>query len=194
MKISFRQNLQTVYKNKPLLTLLASLLIINLVNGIRQSIQLYYVVYVWGDAGYATQVGISLVVGMLLGMTATPPLLRRFSKKKVFILSCILGSLSCILPYLFGDHNVMTTLVFFAVSFFFSGMTTIVSTSMLLDTIDYSEWKLGFRGEGLCSPRTPLSLNSAGHCHGSLSVQVWACSAMLRISRRLQRSSMASAS
>ncbi|KHL96905.1 glycoside transporter [Paenibacillus sp. IHB B 3415] len=149
VKISFRQNLQTVYKNKPLLTLLASLLIINLVNGIRQSIQLYYVVYVWGDAGYATQVGISLVVGMLLGMTATPPLLRRFSKKKVFILSCILGSLSCILPYLLGDHNVMTTLVFFAVSFFFSGMTTIVSTSMLLDTIDYSEWKLGFRGEGI---------------------------------------------
>lgn len=149
VKISFRQNLQTVYKNKPLLTLLASLLIINLVNGIRQSIQLYYVVYVWGDAGYATQVGISLVVGMLLGMTATPPLLRRFSKKNVFILSCILGSLSCILPYLLGDHNVMTTLVFFAVSFFFSGMTTIVSTSMLLDTIDYSEWKLGFRGEGI---------------------------------------------
>lgn len=82
-------------------------------------------------------------------MTATPPLLRRFSKKKVFILSCILGSLSCILPYLLGDHNVLTTLVFFAVSFFFSGMTTIVSTSMLLDTIDYSEWKLGFRGEGI---------------------------------------------
>lgn len=148
-KISFRQNLQTVYRNKPLLTLLASLLIINLVNGIRQSIQLYYVVYVWGDAGYATQVGISLVAGMLLGMTVTPPLLRRFSKKKVFILSCILGSLSCILPYLLGDHNILPTLVFFAVSFFFSGMTTIVSTSMLLDTIDYSEWKLGFRGEGI---------------------------------------------
>lgn len=148
-KISFRQNLQTVYKNKPLLTLLSSLLIINLVNGIRQSIQLYYVVYVWGDAGYATQVGISLVVGMLLGMVATPPLLRRFSKKKVFIVSCILGSLSCILPYVLGDHNILVTLVFFAVSFFFSGMTTIVSTSMLLDTIDYSEWKLGFRGEGI---------------------------------------------
>lgn len=28
-------------------------------------------------------------------------------------------------------------------------MTIIVSTSMLLDTIDYSEWKLGFRGEGI---------------------------------------------
>ncbi|WNS44629.1 glycoside-pentoside-hexuronide (GPH):cation symporter [Paenibacillus sp. MMS20-IR301] len=147
--IPFRENLQTVYKNKPLLTLLAALLIINLVNGIRQSIQLYYVVYVWGDAGYATQVGISLVVGMLLGMIATPPLLRRFSKKKVFIVSCVLGSLSCILPYFLGDHRILPTLIFFAVSFFFSGMTTIVSTSMLLDTIDYSEWKLGFRGEGI---------------------------------------------
>lgn len=147
--IPFRHNLKTVYTNKPLLTLLASLLIINLVNGIRQSIQLYYVVYVWGNAGYATQVGISLVAGMLLGMIATPPLLRRLSKKKVFIVSCILGSISCILPYLIGDHQVLPTLIWFGVSFFFTGMTTIVSTSMLLDTIDYSEWKLGFRGEGI---------------------------------------------
>ncbi|AIQ69653.1 MFS transporter [Paenibacillus graminis] len=148
-RISFRKNLQTVYRNKPLLTLLASLLIINLVNGIRQSIQLYYVVYVWGDAGYGTQVGISLVAGMLLGMIAAPRLLAFFSKKSVFIWSCILGSLSCLVPYLIGDQNVLFTLVFFGISFFFSGMTIIVSTSMLLDTIDYSEWKLGFRGEGI---------------------------------------------
>ncbi|MBW4083028.1 MFS transporter [Paenibacillus sp. S150] len=148
-RISFRNNLQTVYKNKPLLTLLASLLIINLVTGIRQSVQLYYVIYVWGDAGYGTQVGISLVAGMLLGMIATPKLLALFSKKSVFVSSCILGSISCLVPYLFGDQNVLFTLVFFGISFFFSGMTTIVSTSMLLDTIDYSEWKLGFRGEGI---------------------------------------------
>lgn len=148
-KISFKTNLQTIYKNKPLLALLASLLIINLINGIRQSIQLYYVIYVWGDAVYVTQVGISLVVGMLLGMVATPKLLRLFSKKKVFIASCLLGSLSCVIPYLFGDENRMFALVFFGISFFFSGMTIIVSTSMLLDTIDYSEWKLGFRGEGI---------------------------------------------
>ncbi|WP_019910160.1 MFS transporter [Paenibacillus sp. HW567] len=148
-KISFKKNLQTIYKNKPLLALLASLLIINMVTGIRQSIQLYYVVYVWGDARYGTQLGISLVAGMLLGMIATPKLLTRFSKKNVFIFSCILGSLSCLIPYLFGDQNILFTLVFFGVSFFFSGMTIIVSTSMLLDTIDYSEWKLGFRGEGL---------------------------------------------
>ncbi|KWX89098.1 glycoside transporter, partial [Paenibacillus riograndensis] len=106
-RVSFRNNLQTVYKNKPLLTLLASLLIINLVTGIRQSIQLYYVVEVGGDARYGTQVGISLVAGMLLGMIATPRLLGYFSKKSVFIGSCILGSLSCLVPYLFGDQNVL---------------------------------------------------------------------------------------
>lgn len=149
VKIPFSKNLQTIYKNKPLLTLLASLLIINMVNGIRQSVQLYYVVYVWGDAGYGTQLGISLVVGMLLGMILAPRLLGRFSKKNLFVFSCILGSLSCIAPYVLGDQNILCTLVFFGISFFFSGITIIVSTSMLLDTIDYSEWKLGFRGEGI---------------------------------------------
>ena len=148
-KIPFRRNLQTIYKNKPLLTLLSALLIINLVIGIRQSIQLYYVIYVWGDASYVSQVGLSLVVGMLLGMTVTPQLLKRYSHKKTFIVACVLGSISCVVPYLSGDSNITLTLVLFAVSFFFSGVTTIVSTSMLLDTIDYSEWKLGFRGEGI---------------------------------------------
>lgn len=148
-KIPFQRNLQTIYKNKPLLTLLSALLIINLVIGIRQSIQLYYVIYVWGDASYVSQLGMSLVVGMLLGMIITPKLLRVFSQKNVFIVSCLLGSLSCLVPYLSGDGNITITLVLFAVSFFFSGVTTIVSTSMLLDTIDYSEWKLGFRGEGI---------------------------------------------
>ncbi|KGE17687.1 MFS transporter [Paenibacillus wynnii] len=148
-QIPFRRNLQTIYKNKPLLTLLSALLIVNLVIGIRQSIQLYYVVYVWGDSSYISQLGMSLVVGMLLGMIVTPKLLRVFSHKRVFIISCILGSLSCLVPYFKGDGNITFTLVLFAVSFFFSGVTTIVSTSMLLDTIDYSEWKLGFRGEGI---------------------------------------------
>mgnify|MGYP003869279785 CR=1 FL=1 len=148
-KIPFRKNLQTIYKNKPLLTLLSALLIINLVIGIRQSIQLYYVIYVWGDASYVSQLGISLVVGMLLGMVVTPQLLRKFSHKQIFIVSCILGSVSCLIPYFIGDGNITVTLILFAVSFFFSGITTIVSTSMLLDTIDYSEWKLGFRGEGI---------------------------------------------
>ncbi|WP_058304408.1 MFS transporter [Gorillibacterium timonense] len=148
-KIPFRRNLQTIYTNKPLLTLLGSLLIINMIIGIRQAIQLYYVIYVWGDAAYVTQLGLSLVVGMLLGMIVTPKLLNVFSKKLLFITSCLLGSLSCLIPYLAGDSQILPTLIWFAVSFFFSGMTTIVSTSMLLDTIDYSEWKLGFRGEGI---------------------------------------------
>lgn len=148
-KIPFRKNLQTIYKNKPLLTLLASLLIVNMIIGIRQAIQLYYVIYVWGDAAYVTQLGLSLVVGMLLGMIATPKLLQIFSKKMLFMASCLLGSLFCLIPYLVGDGQILITLIWFAVSFFFSGMTTIVSTSMLLDTIDYSEWKLGFRGEGI---------------------------------------------
>lgn len=147
--ITFRKNLQTVYKNKPLLILLSALLIINMVINIRQTIQLYYVVYVWGDAGYVSHFGLSLVVGMLLGMIITPKLIQFFSKRKVFIVSCLLGSVSCLIPYIYGDHNIMFTLVFIAISFFFTGMMTIVSTSMLLDTIDFSEWKLGFRGEGI---------------------------------------------
>lgn len=148
-RVSFRSNIQSVYKNKPLLVLLSSLLVMNLVINLMQGIQLYYVVYVWKDAGFVTQIGISLVVGMILGMGATPKLLGRLPKKKLYIASCILGCLSCIITFLFRQLDPAFILVMFGFTFFFSGMATVVSTSMLLDTIDYSEWKLGFRGEGI---------------------------------------------
>lgn len=148
-RISFRRNIQTVYKNKPLLVLLFSLLVMNLVINLMQGIQLYYVIYVWQDAGFVMKIGISLVVGMILGMGATPKLLHRFPKKRLYIFSCLFGCLSCTITFLLGQQNPVLILIMLGFNFFFCGMATVVSTSMLLDTIDYSEWRLGFRGEGI---------------------------------------------
>lgn len=64
----FRKNIHTILDNTPLKALMVSLLIINMVNNVRQVTQMYFAVYVWGDSGYVTYIGLSLVVGMILGM------------------------------------------------------------------------------------------------------------------------------
>ncbi len=147
-RISMRENIKTVTKNKSLMFLIIILFLINLINSIRQVSQMYFTVYTWGSADYITSVGISLVLGMVVGISIAPKLIEKFEKKRIIIAACILGSIVSIVPYV-ALENVMVGLVFLGFSFVTVGVMTITSTSMLIDAIDYSEWQLGFRGEGI---------------------------------------------
>jgi len=147
--IPMKQNIQTITKNKPLILLMITLLLVNLINGIRQSVQMYFVVYVWGDSSLLTDVGISLVVGMILGMAITPKFIKKWDKKLIYIAACLFGSIFSAVPFFVGSANILFSLIFIGLSFLFTGIAMIVSASMLIDAVDYSEWKLGFRGEGL---------------------------------------------
>lgn len=147
-KISIKENIKTITKNKSLVYLIVSLFILNLINSIRQVSQLYFAVYTWGDSNHVTNIGIALVVGMLIGIGATPKLIAKFEKKSVLIAACVVGAFVSVVPFIALD-NVLLGLIFLGFSFTTVGVMIITSTSMLLDAIDYSEWKLGFRGEGI---------------------------------------------
>ncbi len=97
--IPFSRNIHTILDNGPLIALLVSLLIIDMVNNLRQVSQMYFAVYVWGDSGYVTYIGVSLVLGMITGMAVSPMLISHFDKKKIFIIACIAGGISSFLPF-----------------------------------------------------------------------------------------------
>lgn len=78
--VPFRKNIHTILDNVPLKALMVTLLIMNMVNSIRQVAQMYFAVYVWGDSGYVTYIGLSLVLGMITGMAVSPALIRRYDK------------------------------------------------------------------------------------------------------------------
>lgn len=147
-KVSIFENLKTVTKNKSLVFLIISLFLMNLINSIRQVSQMYFTVYTWGSADYVTSIGISLVVGMLVGISMTPKLIEKFEKKHILFAACILGAVFSLIPY-FDIDNVLLGLISLGLSFTTIGVMLITSTSMLIDAVDYSEWKLGFRGEGI---------------------------------------------
>lgn len=153
---------------------MVALLIVNMVNNLRQVAQMHFAVYVWGDSGYVTWIGLSLVLGMVFGMAVSPALIRRFDKKHIFLAACAGGAVSSALPFVLGGGPAVG-LVLLGVSFFFTGLTTICSTSMLMDTIDYAEQKLGFRGEGVVfSMNTFLNKLSSTLAKGLLGVSLTA--------------------
>ena len=170
--VPFRKNIHTILDNVPLKALMVTLLIMNMVNSIRQVAQMYFAVYVWGDSGYVTYIGLSLVLGMITGMAVSPALIRRYDKKLLYLIACIAGAVTSLLPYAFGVEPVVS-LVILGFNFAFSGVTSITSTSMLMDSIDYAEYKLGFRGEGVVfSMNTFLTKLSATISKGILGVSM----------------------
>lgn len=148
-KADLRNEIRTITQNRPMLFLMIALLLVNMVNNIRQAVQLYFVVYAWGDSSYVTYVGASLVLGMVLGMAVTPKVIDHAGKKQVFIAACIFGAVFSLLPMLILTSSVIFGLIMLCLSFAFTGVTTITSAAMLMDVIDYSEYRLGFRGEGI---------------------------------------------
>lgn len=169
--ISIKQNIKTITVNKPLMALMVTLLITNLVNGVRQCVQLYFVVYVWGDANYVTPVGISLVLGMLSGMIIAPVLVKKYSKKKLFYIFSVVGAVTSMVPFITDIENVVIGLVFLGFSFACTGVISIICSTMLLDAVEYSEWKLGYRGEGIIfSINTFLTKLSAAFAKGILGI------------------------
>ncbi len=148
-KTPFRENIKTIIYNKPLLLLMIALFVVNFINSIRQSVQIYFAVYTWGDANYMTLIGLALVVGMLFGMILSPFLLSRYKKRSIYIITCITASVVSCIPYFIDYSNIVLGLIFIGLSFLFSGIAMIVTTSMLMDTIDWAEYQNNFRSEGI---------------------------------------------
>ncbi len=147
--VSIRKNLNTITANRPMQILMVTLLISNLALVLRQTAQMYFVVYVWQDSSLMTAIGISLILGMCTGMIATPYLINRISKRTLFLGYAAFGAVTSLVPYFADMENVTLGLVFLGLSFFATGGCSIVCSTMLLDAVEYSEYHLGFRGEGI---------------------------------------------
>lgn len=146
--VKIKENIKTVSKNKSLIHLIVLLFIMNAINSVRQVSQLYFTVYTWGDSNQVTNVGIALVIGMIVGIGSTNLLMSKFEKKSILITTGVLGAIFSLIPYI-DLSNILLGIVSLGFSFTTIGVMIITSTSMLLDAIDYSEWNLGFRGEGI---------------------------------------------
>jgi sugar (glycoside-pentoside-hexuronide) transporter len=145
----FAENFKTIYKNKPLLIILLSIIGVGLTISVRAGIQFYYAVHVAEDPNFMTYAGLALVAGIFIGLGITPVLMKKFKKKTIFISTCIYSIILSLIPLFAGYHNVPFTIMMIGFGFVATGVFNNLIPNLLMDCIDYSEWKLGFRGEGI---------------------------------------------
>ena len=102
--------------------------------------------------------GGGMFIGMFVGMAITPKLLTKFSKKKVYNYSNLVGVIPYLLlfvMYLIAPQNLTSWYALIPCFFLFAicgastGITTVMQSLMIADSIDYEEYKNGTRPDGV---------------------------------------------
>ena len=159
--ISLKENLKLLFKNKPILLMIA-IGVVGSLRTIYMTTALYYASVNLGNTSLAAAMFMLVVPGGLLATLMTPYLSKKFGKRNVFLWSHVIGGILLVALYFMGydaKYGAFTGTTGFAQAMFYviiiiagipSGFSNILTYSMIGDSIDYLEDKTGKRAEGIC--------------------------------------------
>lgn len=154
---SLKGTAMVIIKNRPLLLVLASFILVNTANYIRSGVSMYYAINNLGSIKLVPLLSMVAIPGMIIGMMATPVLMRKFEKRNLFIAFCIFGAVLYFAFFLCGYKNLKVVLFFNAIAPIPLGALSILASTMISSTIEYAEWKTGQRNEGIISSTQTFS-------------------------------------
>ncbi len=149
---SFKQNLKLMWENKFFLRAVLSS-ILGCTRNIMLTAGIYFCKWVLGNGGneslWLVKLGGPFLVGMIIAMNRSTWFAKKFSKKRVYILSCYLNAIPYLLIFLVGYGSIPFMMCMLAIGGFLTGFTTVYNTTMVADSVDYMEWKTGKRSDGV---------------------------------------------
>ena len=164
---SFKEVFSILLKNDQLLWVAIAYLIYGLGVNIINNFNLYYFIYVLGDAKQFSFLGVINVIIGLLAVALFPMLTMRFSRRRLFFGSVSVMLIGIILYALAGSSVIMTL---FAAGLFAlpQPLIFLVVLMTITDTVEYGQLKIGHRDEALVLCVRPLVDKLAGAITGGL--------------------------
>lgn len=150
-RVSFRQTVQTVRRNRPLVRLCVSSFFYLTGQNVLSALGIYianYVLMQYAGAGnwLATVVTIITTGAVLYSAPFAPALARKLGKKHGFITACAVTLVGC------AVFGLSRTLIVGLVGLFIVGIGIAILNTMTwameADTVEYGEYKTGIRTEG----------------------------------------------
>ena len=164
---SFKDVFSILLKNDQLLWVAIAYLIYGLGVNIINNFNLYYFIYVLGDAKQFSFLGVINVIIGLLAVALFPTLTMKFSRRRLFFGSVSVMLIGIILYALAGSSVIMTL---FAAGLFAlpQPLIFLVVLMTITDTVEYGQLKIGHRDEALVLCVRPLVDKLAGAVTGGL--------------------------
>ncbi|MCP4750483.1 MAG: MFS transporter [Proteobacteria bacterium] len=148
-KYSFKDGVDLIFKNGPLIIVFIASLIIQLQYNIRSSVTVYLFKYNLGrEELIPVYLGVTLL-SCLVAMSLMPMLLKKIGKRNVYLLGLAISTVALIGFYYTPVTNI-PMLFLFGIVWAVGGAGPLVCIwAMVPDTVEYGEWKTGKRGEGI---------------------------------------------
>lgn len=149
-KTSFLENMKGLFQNDQLLmVVIATVLGTICVTG-RYGILVYHVIYVVGGPQYIATMFTAMTVGQLVGTLTVPWGTKVFGKKKYMIIMNVVMAAGFVGLYLFPTNNPVVLIGLSFIGALGFGAPAICY-GMVGDSLEYGDWKLGKRQEGLAA-------------------------------------------
>ena len=148
-QVSFKQTIATLRQNRPLMMLCLSALAFLSAMFSLQTVNAFYARDVLGDANYYILITVVSTGAMLVMAPLIPKIVRTFGKKRAYILAGLLGIVGGIGVSLAPPSTPAIPTIFFGVLGIALAVVNTLMFAMEADTVEYGEWKTGFRTEGM---------------------------------------------
>ncbi|WP_168203380.1 melibiose:sodium transporter MelB [Oceanispirochaeta crateris] len=161
---SLKDLFRVLFRNDQALVVMVTMIIFNSVTYITTGLGLYFFKYNMSNELLFSHFTIVAGISQVLAMVLFPVFTKRISRRKIFQLSVLLPILGYVLLFLsslFGKQSISILLGCGVILFFGLGLSQVLSTVLLADSVDYGEWKLRQRNEGVIFSMQPFVVKFA---------------------------------
>jgi GPH family glycoside/pentoside/hexuronide:cation symporter len=146
--LSFRQLFGALFRNGPLLLILLGS-VLGFGRFVVQAGGAVFAVIAYDDEGLFTLLGAGIIGGLVLASFVAPLLMRRWSSRTLAIVCGVGGAAVSVLMFAFGFANIISVLVFMALTGVFIGLFNVLQPAMIADAVDAAEERTGVRNDGI---------------------------------------------
>jgi len=148
-KVTFSKSLKALTQNKPLILVFISGFFLGIATTSKLSALLYLAKYNLNNEGLYTLIAGLNIPFILIGILLVAPISKKIGKIKTYILFNAIFAVGSYLFYFTGWNNLTVLIIFNCISSIGMSAPLVIQTSMIADTIEYSEYNIGSRNEGI---------------------------------------------
>lgn len=147
-KNSVGKMLGNAVKNRALISIISASVLMLLAQLTMQNMAAYVFPDYYGSAAAQSASTVFMIVGMTIAAILAKPLVNRFGKAEVSIVSTLFAALVCVIMFMLRPENVWVYVVLQMFCWLGLGVFSMVCWALITDVIDYSEIKNGIREDG----------------------------------------------
>jgi GPH family glycoside/pentoside/hexuronide:cation symporter len=153
--VPFRIAAAALLKNRYLWLIIGAMALAFISQGLGGA-TIYFAQYVMGDVQLMAVLQLAAGLPVLLGMFGLAPLIKRFGKRRCTLVGALLMVIGCLIMVI-NPRSLPVVLIGTVIKAL--GMSPVAGAggAMVLDTIEYGDWRTGVRSEGLISSMASLA-------------------------------------